>query len=60
MKSQRRLDIVLDNAGLEVFVDLCLADFMIEKSLADKVMFHGKVLFLLLKINFFVTSSSEL
>lgn len=42
--SQRRLDIVLDNAGLEVFVDLCLADFIIAKSLADKVVFHGKAI----------------
>jgi hypothetical protein len=33
----------LDNSGLEVFVDLCLADFMLSNSLADKVVFHGKV-----------------
>lgn len=38
-----RIDIILDNAGLEVFADICLADFLISKNLVEKVFFHGKV-----------------
>lgn len=36
------MDIVLDNAGLELFTDLCLADFLLSKQYADKVVLHGK------------------
>lgn len=37
-----RVDIVLDNAGFELFVDFCLADFLIMSGLADEVFFHCK------------------
>ena len=40
--TKRRIDIVLDNSGLELFSDLCLADYLIESKLADSVTFHGK------------------
>uniref|UniRef100_A0A915CIZ6 Sugar phosphate phosphatase n=1 Tax=Parascaris univalens TaxID=6257 RepID=A0A915CIZ6_PARUN len=38
----KRIDIVLDNAGLELFSDMVLADFLVTKSGAAKVVFHGK------------------
>uniref|UniRef100_A0AC34FVD5 Sugar phosphate phosphatase n=1 Tax=Panagrolaimus sp. ES5 TaxID=591445 RepID=A0AC34FVD5_9BILA len=34
--------IVLDNAGLEVFTDFALAEFIINRKLAKRVIFHGK------------------
>jgi hypothetical protein len=37
-------DIVNDNAGYEIFTDLCLADVLCTFSLADKVRFHVKAL----------------
>jgi len=37
-----RVDIVLDNAGLELFGDLVLADFLVESGLATEVVMHGK------------------
>ncbi|KAJ3089084.1 hypothetical protein HK102_007241 [Quaeritorhiza haematococci] len=37
-----RIDIVLDNAGFELFVDLCLADWMVHSGLASEVVFHVK------------------
>lgn len=36
------VDFVLDNAGFEFFTDLMLADYLIEKKLANKVRFHVK------------------
>lgn len=36
------VDIVLDNAGYELFTDLCLATFLILKNLAAKVRFYVK------------------
>lgn len=36
------IDIVNDNAGYELFTDLCLADFIIEHKLAKTVRFHPK------------------
>lgn len=36
------VDIVLDNAGYELFTDLCLAAFLIMKQLATKVRFYVK------------------
>ncbi|EFN86273.1 UPF0364 protein C6orf211-like protein, partial [Harpegnathos saltator] len=36
------VDIVLDNAGYELFTDLCLATFLILKELATKVRFYVK------------------
>ncbi|KHN76861.1 UPF0364 -like protein [Toxocara canis] len=38
----KRVDIVLDNAGLELFSDMALADFLITKRRVAKVVFHGK------------------
>ncbi|XP_032398161.1 damage-control phosphatase ARMT1 [Etheostoma spectabile] len=37
-----RVDIVLDNAGFELFTDLVLADFLVSSGLAHEVHFHGK------------------
>ena len=38
------MDIVLDNSGLELFTDLCLADFLLASGVAVKVVLHGKAL----------------
>lgn len=38
----RRIDFVLDNCGLELFSDLCLADWLLSTGLADRVMLHFK------------------
>jgi hypothetical protein len=38
----RRVDIVLDNSGLELYSDLCLGDALLAYGLADEVVFHGK------------------
>uniref|UniRef100_A0A5S6QUB2 Sugar phosphate phosphatase n=1 Tax=Trichuris muris TaxID=70415 RepID=A0A5S6QUB2_TRIMR len=38
------LDIVLDNAGLELFGDLCFADALLELKVVGKVRFHAKAL----------------
>ncbi len=40
-KSQR-IDIVLDNCGLELFSDIALADWLLSAGLSDVVMFHFK------------------
>ncbi|KAI8823359.1 uncharacterized protein EV422DRAFT_565308 [Fimicolochytrium jonesii] len=40
--SHRRVDIVLDNAGFELFADLCLADLLLSTSLAHQITFHSK------------------
>ncbi|CAH0546201.1 unnamed protein product [Brassicogethes aeneus] len=37
-----QIDIVLDNAGYELFTDLCVADYLISKKLIDIVKFHVK------------------
>ncbi|VDP20658.1 unnamed protein product [Soboliphyme baturini] len=37
-----RVDIVLDNCGLELVTDLCLADYLIESDMAKVVHFHAK------------------
>ncbi|XP_071832489.1 damage-control phosphatase ARMT1-like [Apostichopus japonicus] len=39
-----RLDIILDNAGFELFTDLCLADFMMSTSLVTSVHLHYKAM----------------
>jgi damage-control phosphatase, subfamily III len=39
---ERRIDIILDNAGFELFVDLILAGYLIASDLATKVVFHPK------------------
>eukprot|EP00172_Hildenbrandia_rubra_P003562 Plantae.Rhodophyta-Hildenbrandia_rubra.ctg5883.p1 GENE.Plantae.Rhodophyta-Hildenbrandia_rubra.ctg5883~~Plantae.Rhodophyta-Hildenbrandia_rubra.ctg5883.p1 ORF type:complete len:452 (+),score=74.03 Plantae.Rhodophyta-Hildenbrandia_rubra.ctg5883:270-1625(+) len=38
----RRMDVVVDNAGFELFTDLCLADYLIMAKLADTVVIQLK------------------
>ncbi len=44
-KGQKNAEIhfVLDNAGMELFSDLCLAEYLLEGKFADKIVFHAKV-----------------
>ena len=37
-----QIDIILDNAGFELFTDLCFAEFLLFHGIAKKVKFHGK------------------
>lgn len=37
-----RLDFVIDNAGFELFCDLCLADYLLTSQMAEQVRFHVK------------------
>lgn len=39
-----RLDVVLDNAGFELFTDMCLVDFLCSSNLVQEVYFHLKEL----------------
>jgi len=39
-----RVDIIMDNSGLELYGDFVLGDFLIETGLASQVVFHGKCL----------------
>ncbi|KAF1755379.1 hypothetical protein GCK72_021948 [Caenorhabditis remanei] len=49
----RRVDIVLDNAGVELAGDLVLAEFLLARGFADKVIVHGKA------IPWFVSDTTE-
>jgi hypothetical protein len=37
-----RVDLICDNAGLEMLLDMALAGFLLEKSLCQKIVFHLK------------------
>ncbi|RKF56096.1 Protein-glutamate O-methyltransferase SPCC1393.13 [Erysiphe neolycopersici] len=41
-KSVRQVDIVLDNAGFELYVDLILAGFLLSTGLATSIVLHAK------------------
>ncbi len=38
----KQMDLVVDNAGFELITDLCLADFLVTRGLAEQVVIHLK------------------
>jgi hypothetical protein len=38
-----QVDLILDNAGLELFTDFCVSDFLLSKGMVKKIVLHGKV-----------------
>jgi hypothetical protein len=38
-----RVDFILDNAGVELMLDLCLADFLLQAEIASRVVLHFKL-----------------
>ena len=43
-KKDRRVDIILDNAGFELFVDLILAGYLLAAGLATQIVIHPKTI----------------
>lgn len=43
-KEKRRVDIILDNSGFELFVDLILGGYLLSVGLATEIVFHPKSL----------------
>ncbi|XP_037092644.1 damage-control phosphatase ARMT1-like [Pollicipes pollicipes] len=52
-KKRIRVDFVSDNAGFELFADLCLADFLTSAGLAQRITFHIK------EIPWFVSDTTQ-
>ena len=48
-----QIHIVLDNAGFELFTDLCMAEFLVHHGIAQQVTMHGK------KMPWFVSDVTE-
>lgn len=43
-EKERKIDIVLDNAGFELYVDLILAGFLLSSGLATSIVLHAKAI----------------
>ena len=44
LSTNRRMDIILDNAGMELVFDMIFAEYTLAMGLVDKVVIHMKVL----------------